>query len=73
NMTSTWLCSRNDLIANAAVLAAAAAVWQLDSAWPDVIVGVAIALLFLRTAVEVIRGARIELARADEELTQVTG
>ena len=73
NMTSTWLCSRNDLIANAAVLAAAAAVWQLDSAWPDVIVGVAIALLFLRTAFEVIRGARIELARADKELTQVTG
>ena len=73
NMTSTWLCSRNDLIANAAVLAAAAAVWQLDSAWPDVIVGVAIALLFLRTAFEVIRGARIELARAEQELTQVTG
>ncbi|MEQ8839651.1 MAG: cation transporter [Acidimicrobiales bacterium] len=68
NMTSTWLCSRNDLIANAAVLAAAAAVWQLDSVWPDVIVGVAIAVLFLRTARDVIHDARAELA----ELTQVT-
>lgn len=49
-MTSTWLCSRNDLIANAAVLAAATAVWRLESVWPDMIVGVAIAVLFVRTA-----------------------
>ncbi len=69
NMTSTWLCSRNDLIANLAVLVAAAAVWQLESVWPDVIVGVAIAVLFLRTARDVIRNARNELARTDEELT----
>lgn len=72
NMTSTWLCSRNDLIANAAVLAAAAAVWQLDSVWPDVIVGVAISLLFLGTARNVIRDARRELATVEEELPHVT-
>ena len=72
NMTSTWLCSRNDLIANAAVLAAAAAVWQLDSVWPDVIVGVAIAALFLRTARDVIRDARSEMAEAGEEVTHLT-
>lgn len=72
NMTSTWLCSRNDLIANVAVLAAAAAVWQLDSVWPDVIVGVAIAVLFLRTAREVIRDARNEIGRTDDELANVS-
>lgn len=72
NMTSTWLCSRNDLIANAAVLAAAVAVWQFDSVWPDVVVGVAISALFLRTARDVIRDARAELAQADEESTHVT-
>ncbi|MFN3258723.1 MAG: cation diffusion facilitator family transporter [Ilumatobacter sp.] len=71
NMTSTWLCSRNDLIANAAVLAAAAAVWRLDSVWPDVIVGVAIAVLFLRTAWDVIGDARAELAPADQERTRI--
>ncbi len=71
NMTSTWLCSRNDLIANAAVLGAAAAVWQLDSVWPDVIVGVAIAVLFLRTARDVIGDARVELAAVNHEQTQV--
>ena len=72
NMTSTWLCSRNDLIANTAVLTAAVAVWQFDSVWPDVIVGVAISVLFLRTARDVIRDARAELVETDEESTQVT-
>ncbi|MEP4650177.1 MAG: cation transporter, partial [Ilumatobacter sp.] len=72
NMTSTWLCSRNDLIANVSVLAAAVAVWQFDSVWPDVVVGVAISVLFLRTARDVIRDARSALAHADEESTHVT-
>jgi cation diffusion facilitator family transporter len=62
NMRSTWLCSRNDLVANTAVLVAAALVWWLDSPWPDLAVGVGIAALFLHTAVDVIRDARAELA-----------
>jgi cation diffusion facilitator family transporter len=50
NMRSTWLCSRNDIIANTAVLGAAGAVALTGSFWPDLIVGGAIAILFLRTA-----------------------
>jgi cation diffusion facilitator family transporter len=50
NMRSTWLCSRNDIIANLAVLAAAGGVAFFRSPWPDLLVGGAIALLFLRTA-----------------------
>jgi Co/Zn/Cd efflux system component len=50
NMRSTWLCSRNDIIANLSVLIAAAGVALSGSLWPDVIVGFAIAVLFLRTA-----------------------
>jgi len=50
NMRSTWLCSRNDIIVNVAVLAAAAGVAATSSLWPDLIVGGAIAVLFLRTA-----------------------
>jgi len=57
NLRSTWLCSRNDLIANASVLAAAGLVSWFQSAWPDLVVGVAIALLFLRTSLGVIRDA----------------
>jgi Co/Zn/Cd efflux system component len=54
NMRSTWLCSRNDIIANFAVLVAAGAVLILDSAWPDILVGAAIAGLFLKSALTVL-------------------
>ena len=61
NMRSVWLCSRNDLFANVGVLIAAAAVWALGSAWPDLIVGAIISALFLRSALVVTREARSEL------------
>jgi cation diffusion facilitator family transporter len=61
NMRSVWLCSRNDIIANVSVLLAAVAVWALSSAWPDIIVGALICVLFLRSAFVVTREARGEL------------
>lgn len=67
NMRSTWLCSRNDLIANSAVLGAAALVAVSNSPLPDVIVGVAIAALFLRTAATVIGESRRELAESESD------
>ena len=54
NMSSTWLCSRNDLIANCGVLIAAGATYLLTSRWPDIVVGCIIAILFLRSAYSVI-------------------
>ena len=57
NMSSTWLCSRNDLIANVGVLLAAGATFLLASRWPDIIVGCIIAVLFLRSAFSVLRDA----------------
>lgn len=57
NMSSTFECSRNDVMANAGVLVAAGAVMALGAGWPDIVVGLVIALLFLRSAVRVIRGA----------------
>lgn len=61
NMRSTWLCSRNDLIANVAVLVAAALVAYNGASWPDIAVGVAIGTLFLQTAWGVLRDATKEL------------
>jgi cation diffusion facilitator family transporter len=55
NMSSTWLCSRNDLIANTGVLLAAAASYWLASRWPDILVGVVIACLFLHSSLSVLR------------------
>lgn len=64
NMSSAWICSRNDLMANGGVLAAAAAVALTGSAWPDVLVGTAIAVLFLRSSASVLREARLAYRRA---------
>ena len=54
NMSSTWLCSRNDLIANVGVLLAAAGTYLFDTRWPDIVVGGVIALLFLSSSVGVL-------------------
>ena len=55
NMSSTWLCSRNDLFANVGVLFAAATTYFLASRWPDILVGVTTAGLFLSSAFSVLR------------------
>lgn len=55
NMSSTWLCSRNDLIANVGVLLAAGSSYALISRWPDIIVGAIIAGLFLSSAYSILR------------------
>lgn len=60
NMRSTWLCSRNDLIANTCVLVAAALVALTGTLWPDVMVGLAIAALFLHSAWQVLTEGRKE-------------
>jgi len=57
NMSSVWECSRNDIASNLAVLCAAGGVWLLGSRWPDIVVGALLALLFLRSALRVLRMA----------------
>lgn len=64
NMRSTWLCSRNDIIANAGVLVAAFGVYVTQSVWPDVLIGGAIAALFLKSALAVLTESFIEFKRA---------
>ena len=61
NLRSTWLCSRNDMIANLSVLVAAIGVKAFDASWPDIVVGAAIAALFLRSAFSVLRESFFEL------------
>ena len=55
NMASAWECSRNDVFEGFAVLLAAAGVWLFDAGWPDLAMGAALLLLFLRSAVRVLR------------------
>jgi len=64
NMHSVWICSRNDIVANVSVLIAAGCVWFWRSGWPDIFIGVALAVFILRSAFRVLGRARSELDAA---------
>ena len=57
NMASAWECSSNDLFEGLAVVAAAVGVWLFDAGWPDLLVAVALLVMFLRSAWRVLRTA----------------
>ena len=61
NMRSVWICSRNDAIANVAVVAAAVGVFGTGSAWPDLLVAAIMATLGISGGVKIIRLALAEL------------
>ena len=60
NVRSVWLCSRNDAIGNVAVVFAALGVWGTSSGWPDLIVAMIMACLFLSSAYQIMRQALAE-------------
>lgn len=64
NMASTFECSRNDVISNVGVLVAAVAVTLLQSPWPDIVIGSAMAILFVRSSIRVILAAIPQLRRS---------
>ncbi|WP_332811462.1 cation transporter [Sphingomonas sp.] len=65
NLSSTVECSRNDVIANVGVIAAAGGVALFQSPWPDIAVAAVIAFLFLRSAIRVIAEAWPQYRRAE--------
>lgn len=60
NFRSVWICSRNDIIANLAVILAAILVGYFSSAWPDLIIGLGIAILFIKSAIGILQEAKRE-------------
>jgi len=63
NMRSAWICTRNDVLGNIAVLLAAVGVFGTGTGWPDVIVAAIMAALALQGAAVVTRQAAEELRR----------
>ena len=61
NMRSAWICTRNDILGNLAVLLAALGVFGTGTGWPDIIVAAIMALLAIQGAALVIRQASAEL------------
>ena len=64
NMSSSWECSRNDVVEGFAVIGAAVTVWIFASPWPDLLVAVILLGIFLRSASRVLRSAWRELTPA---------
>ena len=61
NMSSVWLCSRNDIIANSSVIVAALLIRVYPSPIPDLIVGLLITFIFTKSALKVIKASQREL------------
>ncbi len=61
NMRSAWICTRNDVLGNLAVLLAALGVFGTGTGWPDVIVAAIMATLALQGATTVARQSLGEL------------
>jgi Co/Zn/Cd efflux system component len=61
NMRSAWICTRNDVLGNLAVLLAALGVFGTGTGWPDVIVASTMAVLALQGAWTVLNQSRAEL------------
>jgi Co/Zn/Cd efflux system component/copper chaperone CopZ len=64
NVRAVWLFSRNDAIGNLAVVVAAALVRWTGTPWPDLVVALVIAALFLHSAWVIVEDARTDLASA---------
>ncbi len=68
NMHSTWVCSRNDIIANTSVFLAAAFVAVTQSKLPDIIVGLLITTIFLKSAISILKASYKELRLPDTDI-----
>jgi Co/Zn/Cd efflux system component len=68
NMRSAWVCTRNDVLGNMAVLMAALGVFGTGTGWPDIIVAAVMAALALQGAVIVLRQASSELRPGGNEV-----
>jgi Co/Zn/Cd efflux system component len=66
NMRSVWLCTRNDMIGNAALLVAASGVFATGRGWPDAVIALGMAGLALTGAAQVFRQASGELRHAGD-------
>lgn len=61
NLASAWECARNDIFEGISVVLAAGLVALFGAGWPDLMVAIALLVVFLRSALRVLRIAMVEL------------
>ncbi|MEM9162173.1 MAG: hypothetical protein AAGC54_03790 [Cyanobacteria bacterium P01_F01_bin.4] len=59
-MRASWIFSKNDVIANLGVIGAGGLVRLLQSQLPDLMIGLAIAILVLRGGAQILQETRSE-------------
>jgi Co/Zn/Cd efflux system component len=57
HMRASWIFSKNDVIANVGILLAAGLVYALDSSYPDMVIGLMIAVIVIRGGIQIVRDA----------------
>ena len=60
-MRSVWLCTRNDVLGNLAVLLAALGVFGTGTGWPDLVVASIMSFLALQGAWVIVKQALLEV------------
>jgi Co/Zn/Cd efflux system component len=58
---SAWICSRNDVVGNVAVIIAGVLVGIFSSQWPDIIIGFILAFIVLKSSFQIIASSKKEL------------
>ena len=57
----SWICSRNDMLANIGILISAFLVGRLNTAWPDWVIGSVIAIIVIHSSIAIIREAKVSI------------
>lgn len=67
NIRASWICSRNDMLMNAGVIFSALLVSSQNAAWPDLLVGLIIAVVIIVSALGIVRNAlQVRRGEADK-------
>jgi len=61
NLKASWICSRNDMLANIGILISAFLVGRLNTAWPDWVIGSVIAIIVIHSSIAIIREAKVSI------------
>jgi Co/Zn/Cd efflux system component len=73
NMRASWICSRNDILANIGVLVAAGLVTWVGSPWPDLVIGALIAAIVIHSSWKIIVGASHSLRTGQTQTSDGCG
>jgi cation diffusion facilitator family transporter len=73
NMRASWICSRNDMIANVGVIVSAALVVWLGSAIPDLVIATIIALVIVQSSLKIVKESRKMLAKEKKPKSNCCG